>query len=90
MQSFIAGSLPDCRPGRSPFRAGFFTHRSPLESAAMRICRFDDNRLGLVEGEAVRDVSAVLERLAPVRYPFPRHDALIARLDELRPVEVAA
>src|SRR5574338_1193356 len=52
--------------------------RSPIESAAMRICRFDDDRLGLVDGETIHDVSAALERLPQVRYPFPRHDALIA------------
>ena len=27
----------------------------------MRLCRFDDNRLGLVRGETVHDVSAALE-----------------------------
>jgi 2-keto-4-pentenoate hydratase/2-oxohepta-3-ene-1,7-dioic acid hydratase in catechol pathway len=51
----------------------------------MRICRFDDDRLGLVEGETIRDVSAALERLPQVRYPFPRHDALVAHLEALRP-----
>ncbi|HEX4927736.1 MAG TPA: fumarylacetoacetate hydrolase family protein [Burkholderiales bacterium] len=50
----------------------------------MRICRFDDDRLGLVDGETIHDVSAALERLPQVRYPFPRHDALIAHLEELR------
>jgi len=51
----------------------------------MRICRFDDNRLGVVAGDGIRDVSAVLARLPSVRYPFPRHDALIAHLEALRP-----
>ncbi len=51
----------------------------------MRLCRFDENRLGVVAGGALRDVSEVLERLPAVRYPFPRHDALIAHLDALRP-----
>jgi 2-keto-4-pentenoate hydratase/2-oxohepta-3-ene-1,7-dioic acid hydratase in catechol pathway len=63
----------------------------PLEYAAMKICRFDDNRLGLVTDEGVRDVSAVLSRLPSVTYPFPRHDALVAHLAELRPeIERAA
>ena len=51
----------------------------------MKICRYDDNRLGLVGDDGIRDVSAVLARLPAVTYPFPRHDALIAHLAELRP-----
>jgi len=50
----------------------------------MKICRFDDNRLGLVGNDGVRDVSSVLARLPQAAYPFPRHDALIAHLPELR------
>ncbi|MEO7242006.1 MAG: fumarylacetoacetate hydrolase family protein [Variovorax sp.] len=52
----------------------------------MKICRFDDHRLGVVleaEGE-VADVSAVLDSLPAVRYPLPRHDPLIANLNLLR------
>src|SRR5204863_1531402 len=63
----------------------------PIEYAAMKICRFDDNRLGLVTDDGIRDVSAVLGKLPAVTYPFPRHDALIAYLSELRPeIERAA
>ena len=51
----------------------------------MKICRYDDNRLGLVTDDGIRDVSAVLAKLPAVTYPFPRHDALIAHLAELRP-----
>jgi 2-keto-4-pentenoate hydratase/2-oxohepta-3-ene-1,7-dioic acid hydratase in catechol pathway len=51
----------------------------------MRLCRFDENRLGVVAGDAVRDVSEVLDRLPAARYPFPRYDALIAGLEGLRP-----
>jgi 2-keto-4-pentenoate hydratase/2-oxohepta-3-ene-1,7-dioic acid hydratase in catechol pathway len=57
----------------------------------MKICRFDDNRLGLVGDDGIRDVSAVLSRLPHASYPFPRHDALVAHLGELRPeIEKAA
>ena len=57
----------------------------------MKICRYDDNRLGLVGEDGIRDVSAVLSRLPTATYPFPRHDALIAQLAELRPhIERAA
>jgi 2-keto-4-pentenoate hydratase/2-oxohepta-3-ene-1,7-dioic acid hydratase in catechol pathway len=47
----------------------------------MRLARFDDNRLGLVDGDCVRDVSSALEVLPPVRYPVPHGDLLIAQLD---------
>jgi 2,4-didehydro-3-deoxy-L-rhamnonate hydrolase len=49
----------------------------------MKICRFDDNRLGLVEGDMVRDVTAVLDHLPSFRWPFPLGDVFIAALPEL-------
>jgi len=49
----------------------------------MRLCRFDEGRLGIVEGAQVRDVTAALEILPSVRYPFPPYDALVAHLPEV-------
>jgi 2-keto-4-pentenoate hydratase/2-oxohepta-3-ene-1,7-dioic acid hydratase in catechol pathway len=49
----------------------------------MRLCRFDDNRLGIVDGESVRDVTSALDVLPQVRYPLPKHDPLIAHLPQL-------
>jgi 2-keto-4-pentenoate hydratase/2-oxohepta-3-ene-1,7-dioic acid hydratase in catechol pathway len=49
----------------------------------MRIARFDDNRVGIVMGESLQDVSSALEQLPAHRYPFPREDALIANLELL-------
>jgi len=49
----------------------------------MRLCRFGDSRLGLVEGQTVRDVTAALEVLPAYRYPLPGHDPLIANLDKV-------
>ena len=46
----------------------------------MKLCRFNNNRLGVVEGESVKDVTAALEVLPQVRYPLPSHDPLIANL----------
>jgi 2-keto-4-pentenoate hydratase/2-oxohepta-3-ene-1,7-dioic acid hydratase in catechol pathway len=46
----------------------------------MKLCRFDNNRLGVVEGETVKDVTAALDVLPHVRYPLPWHDPLIANL----------
>ena len=57
----------------------------------MKLCRFDDRRLGLVEGGRVRDVSAALEALPALRWPVPPGDQVIAHLDTLRPeIERAA
>lgn len=49
----------------------------------MKICRFNGNRIGLIEGEEVRDVTAALVGLHGLSYPLPRHDLLIAQLDQL-------
>ena len=49
----------------------------------MRFCRFNDNRLGLVEGSSVRDVTTALDVLPAARYPYPTHDVFIAHLDEV-------
>src|SRR4051812_6822973 len=50
----------------------------------VRLCRFDRDRLGLVEGDTVRDVSAALDALPTSRWPLPAHDPLIAALDAVR------
>src|SRR5712692_3473383 len=49
----------------------------------MRLCRFGDGRLGIVEGSSVRDVTAALEVLPSYRYPLPAHDVLIANLEKI-------
>lgn len=51
----------------------------------MKICRFNDDRLGLVRGDTIHDVTSVLELLPPLRRPVPPGDQLIANLDRLRP-----
>lgn len=50
----------------------------------MRLCRFGEGRLGLVEDGYVRDVTAALDVLPSRRYPFPRHDVFIENLDAVR------
>src|SRR5438876_5630803 len=47
---------------------------------SMRLCRFDAQRLGLVDGGAVRDVTQALDSLPAYRHPFPNFDLLVARL----------
>jgi len=46
----------------------------------MKLCRFDDDRLGLVEGDAVLDVSEALAAIPPQKWPYRHGDALIAHL----------
>lgn len=50
----------------------------------MRLCRFNSNRLGVVEGDQVFDVTQALDALPAVSYPWPQADALIAHLDAVR------
>lgn len=50
----------------------------------MRICRFNSNRLGVVQGNQVFDVTEALDVLPAVAYPLPEVDLLIANLDKVR------
>ena len=50
----------------------------------MRYCRYDDGRIGVVRDDKVHDVSAIVNELPEIRYPYPRGDALVANLARLR------
>jgi len=50
----------------------------------MRLCRFNDNRLGVVKDDQVFDVTEALDVLPAVSYPLPRTDLLITNLDKVR------
>lgn len=50
----------------------------------MQLCRFNDNRLGLVEGDRVKDVTAALKILPASHYPLPTYDLMIANLPAVR------
>ncbi len=53
----------------------------------MRICRFNDDRVGVVENDVVKDVTAaVLDKLPPLSWPVPPGDHFIAHLPDLLPV----
>ena len=58
----------------------------------MKLARFNQNSLGLVQGDELVDVTPVLGHLPGARYPFPQHDLLIEHLPLLRPfiAELAA
>jgi len=51
----------------------------------MRLCRFNDNRLGVVLGDSIADVTTALDSLPAYRWPLPVSDVVIANLDRLRP-----
>jgi 2-keto-4-pentenoate hydratase/2-oxohepta-3-ene-1,7-dioic acid hydratase in catechol pathway len=44
----------------------------------MKICRFDKNRLGIVQGDQVLDVTGALEGIPQQRWPIAQGDPLIA------------
>lgn len=50
----------------------------------MRLCRFDDNRIGVVEGDVIRDVTAIRDLLPALRWPVPPGDQLISHLPQLK------
>ena len=50
----------------------------------MRICRFNANRLGIIRGDQVFDVTGALAVLPTSSYPLPRHDLLVAHLGQVR------
>ena len=49
----------------------------------MRLCRFDNDRLGVVDRDVVRDVTAALDVIPGSRYPLPEYDLLVAHLDRV-------
>jgi 2-keto-4-pentenoate hydratase/2-oxohepta-3-ene-1,7-dioic acid hydratase in catechol pathway len=51
----------------------------------MKICRFAKGRVGIVEGDQVKDVTSALEALPPLRWPAPFGDHFIAHLDMMIP-----
>ncbi|MDE0361323.1 MAG: fumarylacetoacetate hydrolase family protein [Rhodospirillaceae bacterium] len=59
----------------------------------MKLCRFNETRLGCVEGDTVLDVTAALDVIPAARWPLPacgdlliRHlDAVRERVEEIRP-----
>jgi 2,4-didehydro-3-deoxy-L-rhamnonate hydrolase len=50
----------------------------------MRLCRFDRNRLGLVEDNRVYDVTDVWADIAPPQWPYPLGDPLMIHLEQIR------
>lgn len=55
----------------------------------MRICRYDNNRLGVVAEGLVHDVTSIVDELPALKWPLPRGDHFFNNLDRLLP-EIAA
>src|SRR5256885_6643974 len=47
----------------------------------MKPCRYNEGRVGVVDGEPIRDATAALAGLPGYRYPLPSFDPLVANLD---------
>jgi 2-keto-4-pentenoate hydratase/2-oxohepta-3-ene-1,7-dioic acid hydratase in catechol pathway len=50
----------------------------------MKLCRFNDNRLGVLEGSAIKDVTEALEVLPPLHWPVPQGDHFFRHFQEIR------
>jgi 2,4-diketo-3-deoxy-L-fuconate hydrolase len=50
----------------------------------MKLCRFDNNRLGLIENGQIADVTAALSSLPPLTWPAPHGDHLISNFEVVR------
>jgi len=46
----------------------------------VKLCRYDDDRLGMVDGDEVLDVSGALDAITPQRWPIASGDPLILNL----------
>ncbi len=70
-------------PQIAPNHFSFMSSSRFVDYIRMKLCRFNEGRLGLVEGSNVRDVTAALDVLPSYRYPLPSFDVLIANLDQV-------
>lgn len=51
----------------------------------MKICRFNDDRVGVLVDDHIADVTEVLNKLPTEQWPYPRHDVFLEQLGDLRP-----
>ena len=51
----------------------------------MRLCRYDDDRIGLIREDQLFDATVALAQLPSLNWPVPLGDHLIANLDAMRP-----
>ncbi len=51
----------------------------------MKVCIFDANRVGVIQGDGVHDITALFEKLGTPGWPYPPHDWIIGNFDRIRP-----
>ncbi len=51
----------------------------------MKICRYDNNRIGVVKNNMIHDATCALRVLPDLRWPVPPGDQLIAELERILP-----
>lgn len=67
-----------------PTSLGLYDHFNGKQN--MRLCRFNDDRVGVVRGNEIVDVSDTVHRALPsVRWPLPPGDMLMSEFASLRP-----
>jgi 2,4-diketo-3-deoxy-L-fuconate hydrolase len=50
----------------------------------MKICRFNDNRIGAIVGDSVLDITPVFEVLGQPGWPYPPHDWIVGNFAKVR------
>jgi 2,4-didehydro-3-deoxy-L-rhamnonate hydrolase len=50
----------------------------------MRICRYNDDKLGLIKGDQLIDVTIALDDIPKTGWPRPHGDAMVANLEAIR------
>jgi 2,4-diketo-3-deoxy-L-fuconate hydrolase len=50
----------------------------------MKICRFDDNRIGVVRADLVHDITPLFEALGPPGWPYPPYDWIVGNFGRVQ------
>ncbi|UUX95226.1 fumarylacetoacetate hydrolase family protein [Aquabacterium sp. J223] len=51
----------------------------------MKLCRFNDNRIGVVRDDQVHDITPLFERFGRPGWPYPAYDWIVGHFDQVRP-----
>lgn len=51
----------------------------------MKLCIFDDDRIGIVSGQDIIDITGVFTAVPQPGWPYPKYDWIISNFDRLRP-----
>jgi 2-keto-4-pentenoate hydratase/2-oxohepta-3-ene-1,7-dioic acid hydratase in catechol pathway len=51
----------------------------------MKLCRFNDNRIGVVRDGQVHDITPLFERFGSPGWPYPAYDWIVGHFDQVRP-----